>query len=241
MQPIHYLHAFSGGVDFREQRLYAVLTMNEAPGYITEYAPPYRANIQMILANTTNPIDITVPLAQTPLGNYQFNAQVPFWYTLPSDDIQSVAVKMLDATGNLENLNISFVAENPIAVGGGGATGFTPQHREGEFLIKDFTKLSGIQKVDGRYKIFDIDFIDTQTRSMLQASRKCKAIRDSLDPNFSLTYRTKLARNEEYSARITPSMREAMGEIARVIDFAATEIRTVQKFDLTNTFLLRTL
>jgi hypothetical protein len=139
-----------------------------------------------------------------------------------------------DAIGKLSTITLP----EPVEVLPAGA--FQATHRDGEFLIKDFTKLVGIEKVSSKFKTRDIAFIDTQTRSMLQASSKCKAIQNSPDPTFSLIYRTKANKNEEWSARITPSMREALGEIARIIDFAATDIRTLQKFDLTNKFFQKT-
>lgn len=120
--------------------------------------------------------------------------------------------------------------------------GYIPLRREAQHLIRDFTKLNGIQKsAGGTYRTWDIDFISTQALSMAQAARKCRELAQAAqtDPNFSLQYRSRAIPNEEWTARRDATFNEAMSEIARVIEFAVEEVQNRQKFNLVNLKLLR--
>ncbi len=82
-------------------------------------------------------------------------------------------------------------------------TGYIPQRRTAQYLIRDFTKLNGIQKsAGGTYRVWDIDFISTQALSMAQAANKCRELVQAAntDPSFSLQYRTRALSNEEWTA-----------------------------------------
>jgi hypothetical protein len=119
---------------------------------------------------------------------------------------------------------------------------FVPQYRTGQYLIRDFTKLNGIeQSIGGTYRTWDIDFIQVQTLSMAQAAQKCRDIAASSDPNLTLQYRLRSLPHEEWTARRDPTLNAALGEIARVIDFSVAEIQNKQKFSLANPHLLRVL
>ncbi len=120
--------------------------------------------------------------------------------------------------------------------------GYIPQRRNAQYLIRDFTKLNGIQKsVGGTYRVWDIDFISTQALSMAQAANKCRELvaAATADPTFSLQYRTRALSNEEWTAQRDVTFNQAMGEIARVIDFAVEEVQNQQKFNLVNPQLLK--
>lgn len=121
-------------------------------------------------------------------------------------------------------------------------TGYIPQHRTAQYLIRDFTKLNGIQKsAGGTYRTWDIDFISTQALSMAQAANKCRELvaAATADPTFSLQYRTRALSNEEWTAQRDATFNQAMSEIARVIDFAVDEVQNKQKFNLVNPQLLK--
>jgi hypothetical protein len=121
-------------------------------------------------------------------------------------------------------------------------TGYIPQHRNAQYLIRDFTKLNGIQKsAGGNYRVWDIDFIQVQTLSMAQAANKCRELVQAAnaDPTFSLQYRTRALSNEEWTAQRDVTFNQAMSEIARVIDFAVDEVQQKQKFNLVNPQLLK--
>jgi hypothetical protein len=120
--------------------------------------------------------------------------------------------------------------------------GYIPQRRSAQYLIRDFTKLNGIQKsAGGTYRTWDIDFISIQALSMAQAANKCRELvaAASADPNFSLQYRRRALPNEEWTAQRDATFNQAMGEIARVIDFAVEEVQNQQKFNLVNPQLLK--
>jgi hypothetical protein len=121
-------------------------------------------------------------------------------------------------------------------------TGYIPQHRNAQYLIRDFTKLNGIQKsAGGTYRVWDIDFISTQALSMAQAANKCRELvaAATADPTFSLQYRTRALSNEEWTAQRDATFNQAMSEIAQVIDFAVDEVQNKQKFNLVNPQLLK--
>jgi hypothetical protein len=121
-------------------------------------------------------------------------------------------------------------------------TGYIPQRRNAQYLIRDFTKLNGIQKsAGGNYRVWDIDFISTQALSMAQAANKCRELvaAATADPTFSLQYRTRALSNEEWTAQRDATFNQAMSEIARVIDFAVDEVQQKQKFNLVNPQLLK--
>jgi hypothetical protein len=121
-------------------------------------------------------------------------------------------------------------------------TGYIPQRRNAQYLIRDFTKLNGIQKsAGGTYRVWDIDFISTQALSMAQAANKCRELVQAAtaDPTFSLQYRTRALSNEEWTAQRDATFNQAMSEIARVIDFAVDEVQNKQKFNLLNPQLLK--
>jgi hypothetical protein len=121
-------------------------------------------------------------------------------------------------------------------------TGYIPQRREAQYLIRDFTKLNGIQKsAGGIYRTWDIDFISTQALSMAQAANKCRELvaAANADPGFSLQYRRRALPNEEWTAQRDATFNQAMSEIARVIDFAVEEVQQKQKFNLVNPQLLK--
>ena len=120
--------------------------------------------------------------------------------------------------------------------------GFIPRRRNAQYLIRDFTKLNGIQKsAGGTYRVWDIDFISTQALSMAQAANKCRELVQAAnaDPTFSLQYRTRALSSEEWTAQRDATFNQAMSEIARVIDFAVEEVQNQQKFSLVNPQLLR--
>ncbi len=117
-----------------------------------------------------------------------------------------------------------------------------PVRRNADYLIRDFTKLNGIQKsAGGTYRTWDIDFISIQALSMAQAANKCRELvaAANADPTFSLQYRRRALPNEEWTAQRDATFNQAMGEIARVIDFAVEEVQNQQKFNLVNPQLLR--
>jgi hypothetical protein len=117
-----------------------------------------------------------------------------------------------------------------------------PVRRNAQYLIRDFTKLNGIQKsAGGTYRVWDIDFISIQALSMAQAANKCRELvaAANADPTFSLQYRRRAVPNEEWTAQRDGTFNQAMGEIARVIDFAVEEVQNQQKFNLVNPQLLK--
>lgn len=117
-----------------------------------------------------------------------------------------------------------------------------PVRRTAQYLIRDFTKLNGIQKsAGGTYRVWDIDFISIQALSMAQAANKCRELvaAANADPTFSLQYRRRALPNEEWTAQRDGTFNQAMGEIARVIDFAVEEVQNQQKFNLVNPQLLK--
>lgn len=119
--------------------------------------------------------------------------------------------------------------------------GFVPNSREGQYTIKDFTVLDGIHRINGFYEKLDIDFINTQLLSMKQGANKMRRIAASTDPNFTIQFRPRTAREEVYSARRSQTFNEYLLECARVLDFAINEVQNNQKFNLDNVQFQRTI
>lgn len=129
-----------------------------------------------------------------------------------------------------------------VRLGGTVVSGFVPEEREGAYTIKDFTVLTGIERLQsGLFVVHDIDFVNTQLLSMLQGADKMRRIASGTDPNFTLQFRARSSRNEEYTARRGASFRACLNESARIIEFAVEEVRNKQRFDLQNVQFSRTI
>lgn len=127
-------------------------------------------------------------------------------------------------------------------LGGSVINGFVPEEREGAYTIKDFTVMTGIERLQsGLFVVHDIDFVNTQLLSMLQGANKMRRIASGTDPNFTLQFRPRSGRNDEYTARRGASFRACLNESARIIEFAVEEVRNKQKFMLENVQFSRTI
>jgi hypothetical protein len=127
-------------------------------------------------------------------------------------------------------------------LGGSVINGFVPEEREGAYTIKDFTVMTGIERLQsGLFVVHDIDFVNTQLLSMLQGANKMRRIASGTDPNFTLQFRPRSGRNDEYTARRGASFRACLNESARIIEFAVEEVRNKQRFMLENVQFSRTI
>jgi hypothetical protein len=207
------------------------------------FAPPFRFRVRFFRFDGVNPAQLLdtreIPLTQvtspaTP--NTYSGASYIDGSTYPAEANMLQGV-FLDAANKQFGFGETiFPAAEPTQ------NGYIPQRRNAQYLIRDFTKLNGIQKsAGGTYRVWDIDFISTQALSMAQAANKCRELvaAASADPNFSLQYRRRALPNEEWTAQRDATFNQAMGEIARVIDFAVEEVQNQQKFNLVNPQLLK--
>jgi prefoldin subunit 5 len=152
-------------------------------------------------------------------------------------------------TAQIQSLNADIVALNQtITELQQTATiiGFVPNTRAGQYTIKDFTVLDGIHRRtnganSGFYEKLDIDFINTQLLSLKQGANKMRKIAASQDANFTLQFRPRSAREDEYTARRSQSFTDYLLESARILDFAINEVRNNQKFNLDNIRFHRTI
>jgi hypothetical protein len=120
--------------------------------------------------------------------------------------------------------------------------GFVPALRTGQYTIKDFSVLDGIQRtIIGTYSKFDIDFVNVQLLSMKQGALKMRRIAAVANSEFGFKFRTKIAKDMEYTAKKANGFNEYLLESARIIEFAVDEVRNNQRFDLDNTQFLRTI
>ena len=218
----------------------ANITYTNAGGTFT---PSFRFRVRFFRFDGVNPAQLLdtreIPLTQvvspaTP-NTYSGASYIDgSTYPVGTNMLQGV---FLDAA----NKQFGF-GETTFPAAGPTQNGFIPQRRNAQYLIRDFTKLNGIQKsAGGTYRVWDIDFISTQALSMAQAANKCRELvaAANADPTFSLQYRRRALPNEEWTAQRDATFNQAMSEIARVIDFAVEEVQNQQKFNLVNPQLLR--
>lgn len=120
------------------------------------------------------------------------------------------------------------------------SVGFEAQHRAGAFTIKNFNKLNLVTTQHAKFEVVDLDFINIQTLSLVQAGLKCQAIAGYEKSKCSLISQRKGFKIEE-AFSLTDSAQAAFYEISRVAAFASNEIRNLQQFDLANREVLRNL
>lgn len=207
------------------------------------FTPPFRFRVRFFRFDGVNPAQLLdtreIPLTQvtSPATPHTYSGTSYIdgsTYPAEANMLQGV---FLDAANKQFGFGeTTFPAAQPTQ------NGYIPQRRSAQYLIRDFTKLNGIQKsAGGTYRTWDIDFISIQALSMAQAANKCRELvaAASADPNFSLQYRRRALPNEEWTAQRDTTFNQAMSEIARVIDFAVEEVQNQQKFNLVNPQLLR--
>jgi hypothetical protein len=125
---------------------------------------------------------------------------------------------------------------------GAPTVGFVPALRTGAYTIKDFSVLDGIQRTSiGTYAKFDIDFVNVQLLSMKQGAIKMRRIAAIANTEFGFKFRTKIAKDMEYTAKKDNAFNQYLLESARIIEYAVDEVRNNQRFDLANTQFLRTI
>jgi hypothetical protein len=110
--------------------------------------------------------------------------------------------------------------------------GYVALHRAGNYTIKNFKKLNVLSFASGKYQQRDLDFVNIQTLSLLQAAAKCRAI--ALLPSPSVVFQQQGAKHEMYATPVQPDFQNWANEVARVIEFCADEVRNLQKFSLSN-------
>ena len=115
-------------------------------------------------------------------------------------------------------------------------SGYVPLRGPGAYTVKSFPKLNMIAIESGRFRVSDLDFINVQALSMAQAAAKARRIAALTDLNGTLILQTG---GIESAALPSGRFKDAMNEIARVIEFATEEVRNQQKFDVTNLELVR--
>ena len=205
--------------------------------------------------NPDTPPPFTVQLLQTPssatstpepqiISNHTFQAVSTTRFRI---ELEIAAI--MHTNGGAMSWAINDALGNLAGTWGGGATllpsggnGFIPDQRPGEFTIKDFTVFDGVERTaSGLYVSHDIDFVNTQLLSMSQGAAKMRRIAASADTNFTLRFRKRSERNEEYIARRSTIFQEYLNESARVIEFAVSEVRNNQRFDLNNIRFHRTI
>ena len=114
--------------------------------------------------------------------------------------------------------------------------GYIPLRGPGAHTVKSFPKLNMIAIENGRFRVSDLDFINVQALSMSQAAAKARRIAALTDLSGTLILQSG---GIESAARPAGRFKDAMNEIARVIEFATEEVRNQQKFDITNVELVR--
>jgi hypothetical protein len=115
-------------------------------------------------------------------------------------------------------------------------SGYVPLRGPGTYTVKSFPKMNMIAIESGKFRVTDLDFINVQALSMAQAARKARRIAELSDLSGTLIIQRT---GVESAARPSGRFRDAMTEIARVIDFAVEEVRNQQKFDISNVELVR--
>ena len=105
-------------------------------------------------------------------GSTRFQVEMPIAeILLTNGGTMSWAVN--DALGNLEGQWGGGAELLPQTVQGG----FQAQLRTGDWRIKDFTVLTGIERLEsGLFAVYDIDFVNTQLLSMKQGAEKMRRI-----------------------------------------------------------------
>jgi hypothetical protein len=116
------------------------------------------------------------------------------------------------------------------------SSGYLPLRGPGEYTVKSFPKMNMIAIESGKFRVTDLDFINVQALSMAQAARKARRIAELSDLSGTLIIQRA---GVESAARPSGRFRDAMTEIARVIEFAVEEVRNQQKFDISNVELVR--
>lgn len=110
--------------------------------------------------------------------------------------------------------------------------GYIPVRTPSAYMIPNFQRLH--YPVDG--EVEDLDFINVQALSFAQAAEKCRTV----EQNQGSTMQVYL-NGKEYTATAGTNFYTAMGEIARVIEFAVEEVRNQQQFELANLTFVRDL
>lgn len=176
----------------------------------------------------------TAPIAMTPVGSSRFVAQFAIPVNVYSDG-GNVQYSILDSSGEWGG-DPDFAGYCVIPAAGNNVTGYVPLRGPGAYTVKSFPKLNMIAIEAGRFRVSDLDFINVQALSMAQAAAKARRIAALTDLNGTLILQTG---GIESAALPSGRFKDAMNEIARVIEFATEEVRNQQKFDVTNLELVR--